>query len=279
MIREKFVRVSRKLRCPICGKHDWCGISYDGTIAICMRIQSGKTSGNGGWIHRIGDPVDRTLIREAKRKKQHRPNFKKMHKELSESTKEENLYLFAEELGVTIDSLHRMNVVRHDRKKAWAFPMYNHIGDMTGLRLRSSWGKWALDGSNAGLFTNRGEQFDSELWLVVEGATDTAAAISLEFNTVGRPSCRGQEIMLRDYLDMNGARQVIIIPDNDEPKHDSQGRIFYPGIDGAIALTKKVAFNASIVMPPCNDFRTWVNDGITKDEVVDYISKHKKDYN
>jgi len=56
---SKWVRVNKKIPCPICGKTDWCLISQDGTAAICARIQSDKVAGNkgAGWVHKLSaDP-------------------------------------------------------------------------------------------------------------------------------------------------------------------------------------------------------------------------------
>jgi len=51
----KCVRVTKRNRCPICGKPDWCLISEDGKAAICARIESNEIAGNkgAGWIHRL----------------------------------------------------------------------------------------------------------------------------------------------------------------------------------------------------------------------------------
>jgi len=47
------VRVSRKQPCPVCGKPDWCSLSRDGEIAICMRVASGHETQNGGHLHQL----------------------------------------------------------------------------------------------------------------------------------------------------------------------------------------------------------------------------------
>ena len=51
----KWIRVTRRNRCPVCGKPDWCLISQDGKAAICARIESGKPVGNkgAGWLHTL----------------------------------------------------------------------------------------------------------------------------------------------------------------------------------------------------------------------------------
>jgi len=50
-------RVSHKQPCPICGKPDWCSISRDGEIAICMRNPSEHGTQNGGYLHQLGPAI------------------------------------------------------------------------------------------------------------------------------------------------------------------------------------------------------------------------------
>ena len=49
--RSQLLRASRRRPCPICGKPDWCSISADGDIAVCMRKRSDHPARNGGWTH------------------------------------------------------------------------------------------------------------------------------------------------------------------------------------------------------------------------------------
>lgn len=48
-------RVTRKNKCQICGKPDWCGFTDDGKLAFCMRESAGsfKQAGNGAYIHNL----------------------------------------------------------------------------------------------------------------------------------------------------------------------------------------------------------------------------------
>jgi len=48
-------RVSRRTPCPVCSRPDWCGVSTDGMVACCMRVESGRALRNGGWLHRLTD--------------------------------------------------------------------------------------------------------------------------------------------------------------------------------------------------------------------------------
>ena len=42
----KWIRVTKRNPCPVCGKPDWCLISEDGKAAICARIESDRPAGS-----------------------------------------------------------------------------------------------------------------------------------------------------------------------------------------------------------------------------------------
>ena len=48
-------RVSKAYPCPVCNKPDWCSVTADGAAVCCMRVESPKQLGNGGWLHRLSD--------------------------------------------------------------------------------------------------------------------------------------------------------------------------------------------------------------------------------
>ena len=54
---SKWIRVNKRMPCPICAKPDWCLLAADGTVVICARIESDKPAGNkgAGWLHRLKD--------------------------------------------------------------------------------------------------------------------------------------------------------------------------------------------------------------------------------
>ncbi len=59
---RKLVRVKRGRPCPICEKTDWCSVSEDGAMAICMRVPSEHETRNGGYLHVIENGVGREAI-------------------------------------------------------------------------------------------------------------------------------------------------------------------------------------------------------------------------
>lgn len=47
----KLRRVSKKHPCKVCKADHWCGYSENGSIAVCMRIESEKRTKNRGFLH------------------------------------------------------------------------------------------------------------------------------------------------------------------------------------------------------------------------------------
>jgi hypothetical protein len=63
-------RVSRRRPCPVCEKPDWCSVSADGCLAICMRVERGsvRRTRNDGFLHRLRASSD-VLHREPDRRR------------------------------------------------------------------------------------------------------------------------------------------------------------------------------------------------------------------
>jgi conjugative relaxase-like TrwC/TraI family protein len=68
---QKLVRVKRGRPCPICEKTDWCSVSEDGAVAICMRVPSEHETRNGGYLHLLEDGVSREKVAVTVEVKQH----------------------------------------------------------------------------------------------------------------------------------------------------------------------------------------------------------------
>ncbi|HKX28406.1 MAG TPA: relaxase domain-containing protein [Blastocatellia bacterium] len=56
---QRLVRVKRSSPCPVCHKPDWCSVSADGGLAICMRVASGYEAKNGGHVHLLDADAQR----------------------------------------------------------------------------------------------------------------------------------------------------------------------------------------------------------------------------
>jgi P4 family phage/plasmid primase-like protien len=102
--------------------------------------------------------------------------------------------------------------------------------------------------------------------IVVEGMTDTAAAMDLGFVAVGRPSNRAGMGPLKQLL---RNRSVIVVGENDEAGRD--------GMAAVHQTLKGVATEVRQVLPPehLKDLRQWASaDGLTREGLLEYAEEH-----
>lgn len=153
----------------------------------------------------------------------------------------------AAKLGVSAQSLIYMRIGWVEEKEireilgkapktaggAWTFPMWDGAGQVVGVCLRGRDGaKWSLPGSRQGLFLPRGFHERSDPVLIVEGASDVAAAIDAGYNAVGRPSANAGADFL---IELCRGRKCVILAERDEKPYGK-----WPGLDGARAIAKKL---------------------------------------
>lgn len=271
-----WVRVSKRTPCPICGHHDWCGITSDGAVARCMRVESDRPSpsGEGGWIHVLGDEVMPRPVPKPPSKPRPNVDWDHLLGKWRFNTQPGQLRRLATGLGVTTHSLERLGAAYAAQYKAWAFPMRNGRGYVIGIRLRNDAGqKWAVRGSRQGLFwpdMNTG----TDPLVIAEGPTDAAAVLDLGFDVIGRPSCSGGTRLLEQALERGHSRDVVILADRDEPKKRPDGTTWYPGQEGAERLAQRLAglTRSTRIIKPLKgkDARAWVQSGATR-RVVDMV--------
>jgi len=265
-----WTRVTRKKPCPICEKPDWCSISADGQVVVCMRAESSKPCKSGGWFHNLAEPV------------QYRPEPRKKPVPVQDFTNlvceyERNLQdveMAAQGLGVSARSLERLQT-------GWngcglTFPMRDGHERIIGIRIRASSHKWCVPGSHNALFWPEGVYSGSDYRLFIcEGPTDCAALLSLGFGAIGRPSCQGGTDHMIEFL-KGRRREVIVMADRDPAKKRPDGSVFRPGQEGAARLAQAIrpfVRTCKIIRPPfCKDARAWLQAGATR-EVVEAVIK------
>jgi hypothetical protein len=261
---SEWIRVTKANPCPVCGKDSWCLISFDGETGLCMRVANDHPkqfrSGEVAYIHRLsGAPV------VERRKK---PEIPKRAEIDAESlidgwlarTKPAWIAELASKLGVKASALLELNVAWAGQYAAFAFPMRDGYGRIVGVRLRNEDGrKWSVKGSRSGLFLPYCQP--EPHILVVEGATDTLAARSLNLFAVGRPSCSGGLFELKTLFERLGTKRITIIADNDKP-----------GLDGAQALVRNIQIPCCVINLPCKDLREFVNSEGTA-EMIETITQ------
>ncbi len=99
--------------------------------------------------------------------------------------------------------------------------------------------------------------------LIVEGATDVAAAFDLGFVAVGRPNSTGGLDLLTKTV---AARSVVVLGENDA----GAGR---EGMEKTFAILQNITTECTKLMPPSGvkDLRQWVQQGVTHQELLDSL--------
>ncbi len=251
--RQEWTRVSRSNRCPICESDSWC--TYTDSIVLCMRSASNRPktlrSGEQGWLHQRDGAQP---IRPVPGRQRPEPtiNCGKLLETWSNADTAHATSRLSELLGVSLDSLMLLRCVWAPPHGAWAFPMRDGYGELTGIRLRSMEGKkWAVRGSHQGIFLPWSDSGHTA-W-VMEGPTDTAAALTLGLYAVGRPSCSGGMHDIQVAFKRLGVNRAVIVADNDDP-----------GMRGAAMLAEQLTVPTATLLLPVKDMREFLNCGGTK---------------
>lgn len=248
---KDWIPVSKENRCPVCDRPDWCLIGLK--FILCNRIQSDKPQKGGGWLHPVTFEYSKVNIpKSSKQAENPTIDAARLISEWQADTKEWQLIDVAGHLAVSETSLSALGACWAARHHAWAFPMANGQGEIIGIRLRNDDGeKWAVKGSRAGIFLPSVDP--QKTAYVCEGPTDTAAALTLGFYAIGRPSCNSGGLDLKTACNRLGVRQVVIVADNDDP-----------GQQGANRIAGELGLRTCIFTPPAKDLREFVRLGGTR---------------
>jgi len=120
---------------------------------------------------------------------------------------------------------------------AWTVPERNGAGLIVGVSRRFPDGaKKCIRGSRRGLTYSTQWADTPGPVLLVEGASDVAAGITMGLATIGRPSNVGGVAMLTELLGGHTSRVVIVVAERDK-KEDGR----YPGLEGARSVCKELS--------------------------------------
>lgn len=288
--RRDFFEVNKACPCPICDRTKWCAISEDGQVAMCMRQPDGafshRTLPHGeAHFHQISGQAPAA---EGRQRTNPHASFRRnklkvcvdfdglLHR-WGKSCGTAPIQAEADKLGLPFDSLADLRTTWSEHHKALAFPMHDGKGRTVGIRLRYSDGrKGAVNGTNSGIFLAGREAKANEWIAITEGPTDSAAARSLGFPVIGRPSCSGGVEAIGDFLARRPPRKVVIITDNDPPNSQTGCR---PGPDGAARLAKIIgpicqAIRFVVVPAQFGDLRKWYVEGrATAQDIAERMSE------
>jgi hypothetical protein len=275
MAIEKMERVTRSKPCPICQHSDWCLVAADGSAAICARVADGaaKKCGDAGYLHILTDGHNGHDRHRSGAKWRHTmtiahaldgqtPDFGQLSACYQSQLTGEKLHALAHSLGLSVGSLHRLGL--GSDQHAYTLPMFDDCGKIIGIRRRFPNGRKAsVTGSKAGLFIPIGLAGSGPL-LLCEGASDTAAALDLGFDAIGRPNC--DSIVKMTVRVVKDQPEVVVVADS-----DSAGRAGAQRLAGTLALCCP---RVRIVIPPdgVKDLRQWFNTGLTSETLREIIS-------
>lgn len=256
---HNWLRVTRANPCIVCGRPKYCARSTE--LVLCMYVSEApiglkyiRTNPKGGHLFAIADELKPIIPTAPKRKPRPEIDWPAVHAQARAEIHPGELYDFADvELGLSGESMDILDVgVVDDR---YASPERDAKGNIIGLVKRHLDGrKEALLGSRRGL-TYQYPLPDDDPVLVVEGWSDTAAAIEAGFNAVGRPSNVGGGALLAELL---RGRAVIVFGENDQKDNGA-----WPGRDGAESIAAQllpVCESVRILFPPdgVKDLRGWL---------------------
>ncbi len=160
-------------------------------------------------------------------------------------------------LGVGWAEAEELSAVIGKRVKSagWTFGMTNAAGEVLGVNVRGlDGGKWTLTGGKLGLFIPTTLPTLPDPVLVVEGASDTAAALTRGMAAVGRAGARAGVDLLKALL---RNRECVVVGEN-----DADGTR-WPGRDAAKSIARQLSEHwqrhVPWALPPSRfkDFRAW----------------------
>ncbi len=163
----------------------------------------------------------------------------------------------AVKIGVSLAALRELETGWDGR--AWTIPERNGTGLIVGVSRRFEDGaKRCAVGSRRGLTYSDGWNGLQGPVLIVEGASDVAAGITLGLSTIGRPSNTGGKDMLVQLL--RSSKQKLIVVGERDQKEDGR----WPGMEGcrsvASGLSKALRRDviAKLLPDDAKDLRVWL---------------------
>lgn len=259
-VAPRWERVTKANPCKICDKPDWCTAAPNTGLYCCMRVESPKPCRNGGWFHTIGEKV--SYSKPLYIPEEDPPlEVGRIQDFLNGINRDRNLNKISADLGVAVEALKLLGCQHYSQHGVYSFPMRDGKNDVIGFRLRNEEGrKWAIRGSHQGLFIPQCPPFGTTL--IVEGPTDCAAALTVGYYAIGRPSCSGGVIQLQQFIRNNRIIKAVIISDLDDP-----------GLRGAAALAEHLPIKTAIMVVPAKDLRQAVKNGMDKDMIDAMINQ------
>ncbi len=259
--------VTHQHRCPICGKDTWCGRKVDGDAVRCMRNTEAppgwrlvKVCQDGGTVFAPENGRAPASTTSPPRQQSGKParDWQAEAERYEQALTTEKLVELAEQLGARADALRAIDIGWRGQDSTWTSPEVNAGGQVVGINRRYGNGSQKMiHGGHRGVIVPEGFADLPDPVLIVEGASDVAAARTMGLTAIGRSSNRSSKYL----AEMFASRDVIVVGENDQ-KPDGN----WPGHEGAVVVAKSLARTwgkpVRWVLPPgeAKDIRGWLND-------------------
>ena len=276
------IRVTREHPCPVCEKTEWCSVSENGEMIVCMRSESERqASGGSGWIHFSTDPHAPPIESKRVHPKLSPSECESLARECYQSPDSPSVRAgLSESLGVSVSALEslRVGAGRDYNGRCWSsWPCRDGSGQVIGLTRRYQDGsKKTFPGSRAGVFCRRDWYAAKGPVLILEGGSDVAAAIDAGLCAIGRPSNTGGAAFLSEALQAHASRRAVLVIGENDAKPEKRGQLDFcpadcagcancwPGKYGAESVATRLGIPDNVMFPPCEfkDFREMFRGGV-----------------
>ena len=283
---KKFTQVSATNPCPICHGKSKCAFTDNAVICHCVPSDSPRRDyfnpQKTVWLHRL-KIVPYEEVPDSAKKGRRRPPaapvgpFREGHftSLATDSTRTELCRMAGGCLGVDPRAFESLDMRWCPSMRMAVVPMKSYDGAVIGMNGRHfqqkdgspSSAKMNAAGSVDGLFIPLDLDLYDRRLIVCEGASDTAAALSLGFrNAIGRSSCRTGVKLVRLLCERRRVTDVTIVADRDKSTPEAPEGVGMFGAQelaaelGSVRLPPDGSIAVRIVQPPegVKDLRDWL---------------------
>jgi len=260
-----------KLKCPICGKPDWCMLHIDGKKVICPRVKSNVVLKNSGFLHKVHDNgILSKRCKLGKKKSNRCVNWTRLARHYYRKGYRNliKLDLLSAEMGVPTKELRDKWRLGWDGE-SYTIPCTDGFKDFNGVMRRFPDGhKVWVSRSRNGLFMPKLKSWHGNVF-ICEGWTDAASLVHMGFRAIGRANCQTGLKYIKQLLGSEkGIRQVTVVGDNDPA--NEYGNVGQHGMDRLAKDLYGTAWFVGVTTVPAEykDMRAWFMSGASKQDVI-----------
>jgi len=276
-VKDDWLSVSPEEVCPVCGHTSNCKVSQDGSAVWCGRVQSDRQNAGGQWLHRTNKETypkrfsDKKYISPTKPKKQTRHFLDLASYEKKADGNKGNLRYWAERYSLPVASWLAVRAFASTESITIPEVSLDDPLRVCGLVARSrstdKANRWKCGaGHSRGATIGKLPCGDGLACLLVEGGSDTATAIAMNCEAVGRHTRDAPlESLSLILCEIPPDHHVILIVENDHPKHDDCSaedwiqHLFFCAVERAKLLANKLGRPVIVARPPSDikDLNDW----------------------